>query len=220
MYIIGNEFMIIGILNQKGGVGKSTLAIHLAACLAEAGRVLLVDADPQRSTDNWQSARVARGVLPQLFVTVSKPTSTLHKELPELARGFDHVVIDGAPRASDLAASVICASDLVLIPVQPSGYDVWAAADTVHMVEASMPLNEMRKCAFVINRKITKTVIGRDVRQALSEFPFPTLACAISNRVVFAETSTAGDTVFEREPKGQAAEEVRALYKELKELMA
>jgi chromosome partitioning protein len=211
--------VIIGILNQKGGVGKSTLAVHLAACLAETGRVLLVDADPQRSADNWQAARVARGQLPQLFVTVSKPTATLHKELPGLAAGFDHVVIDGAPRASDLAASVVAASDLVLIPVQPSGYDVWAAAETVHMVEASLPLNDKRKCTFVINRKITNTVIGRDVREALAEFSFPTLDAAISNRVIFAETSTAGDTVFEREPGGAADQEVRAVFKEIQEML-
>jgi chromosome partitioning protein len=212
--------MILSLLNQKGGAGKTTLALHLAALLARQGRVLLIDADPQRSSDSWQATRIAQERHPPLFVTVCKPTPTLHREIRELSRGFDHVVIDGAPRASDLAASVIAASDFVLIPVQPSGYDVWAAAETVQMVEASLPLNENRKCAFVINRKITNTVIGRDVRSALAGFIFPTLDAAISNRVIFAETSTAGDTVFERDPDGPAAHEIQALHHDIQRCAA
>src|SRR2546423_7253905 len=123
--------MIIGVLTQKGGVGKTTIAINPAAAFAGAGkRVLLVDADPQASALAWSAARVS----PPLFPVVGMAKPTLHRDLPELARDYDVVIIDGAPRANELARAAILASDLIVIPVQPSPYDVWATADTVQLI--------------------------------------------------------------------------------------
>src|SRR5687767_15079469 len=109
--------MKIAFLNQKGGVGKTTLSVHVAAALAGRGlKVLLIDADPQHSALDWTAARDG-AELPALFTTVGMPKATIHKEIGGLAEPYDAVVIDGPPRVTDLARSAIMAADVVLIPV-------------------------------------------------------------------------------------------------------
>jgi chromosome partitioning protein len=124
--------MIIAVLNQKGGVGKTTIAIHLAMAFAQQSgtRVLLVDADPQGSALDWSAARTAD----PLFPVIGLPKKTLHRELPTVAADYSHVLIDGPPRVNEVARSAILASDVVLIPVQPSPYDVWAAKEIVDLL--------------------------------------------------------------------------------------
>jgi chromosome partitioning protein len=200
--------MIVGVLNQKGGVGKTTIAVNLAAHWARGGRrVLLVDADPQGSSLAWSSARERDPLFP--VVGMAKPS--LHRDLPALARNYDLVVIDGAPRVNELARSAILASDIVLIPVQPSPYDVWAAADIVQLVGEAQAFKPGLRAAFVINRKIAKTAIGRDVSAILDQFPIPVLDAALRQRVVYAESAAQGLSVPEVQPRGEAAREIAAL---------
>ncbi|KQU23506.1 cobyrinic acid a,c-diamide synthase [Methylobacterium sp. Leaf94] len=204
--------MIIGVLNQKGGVGKTTIATNLAAVCAKAGsRVLLVDADPQGSSMAWSSAREADPLFP--VISMAKPT--LHKDLPELAADYDVVIIDGAPRVNDLGRAAILASDVVLIPVQPSPYDVWASADTVQLIREAQQFKENIKAVFVINRKIVNTAIGRDVANALEQFDFPVLLNALCQRVIYAESAAQGRAVIETDAKSEAAIEMAQLANEL-----
>jgi chromosome partitioning protein len=112
-----------------------------------------VDADPQGSAMAWSSTRESEP--PFAVVGMAKPT--LHRDLPRLASNYDVVITDGAPRVNDLGRSAILASDLVLIPVQPSPYDVWAAADTVQLIREARQMKESLRAAFVVNRRIART---------------------------------------------------------------
>lgn len=208
---------VISVLNQKGGVGKTTLSINLAAAL-KAGRktVLLVDADPQGSSLDWAAARDPNE---PLFSVVSCPKPTIHKTVADIGAGKDFVVIDGAPRVTDLARSCIMASDLVLIPIQPSPYDIWASQDIVNLIAEAKTFKPELKAAFVINRRIPNTAIGRDVEGALGEFELPVLETSIGQRVIFAESAAVGQSVLEQDSKSQASKEIRALKKNVLKLL-
>ena len=205
--------MIISLLNQKGGVGKTTLAVHIATALAQRGhRVLMIDADPQGSALDWGASR---GDDDPLFPIIGLPKATIHREVPKLAADYAFVVIDGPPRVYEVARSAIMASDLVLIPVQPSPYDVWAAKEIVDLVREAVVYKENLKSAFVINRKIVNTAIGRDVAAALAEYPLPVCRAQISQRVSFAESAAQGGTVLEGEKESLASQEITHLVDEI-----
>ena len=206
--------MIISLLNQKGGVGKTTLAVHIATALAQRGnRVLMVDADPQGSALDWGASRSTEREA--LFPIIGLPKATIHRDMPKLGADYGFVVIDGPPRVYDVARSAIMASDLVLIPVQPSPYDVWAAKEIVDLIREASVYNEKLKSAFVINRKIVNTAIGRDVTAALSEYELPVLQAQICQRVSFAESAAEGQTVLETEKESLASQEITHLVDEI-----
>jgi chromosome partitioning protein len=207
--------MIISIINQKGGVGKTTLSIHIASTLALAGKkVLLIDADAQKSAIDWAAAREDDPI----FTVVGMPTNTIHKQVKRLEEDYDYIVIDGPPRVYDVAKSCIAASDVVLIPIQPSPYDVWSADEVVKLVnEVKEPLSGYKKikAVFVINRKIQKTVIGRDVEEGLKEYNIPVMKTHLHQRVTYAETASIGSSAIETDPESIAGKEIKALTEEI-----
>ncbi|MFB4382273.1 ParA family partition ATPase [Agrobacterium sp. LR_9] len=207
--------MIVALLNQKGGVGKTTIALHLAGEWAKRGqRVTVIDADPQGSALDWSQQRNREG-LERLFGVVGLARDTLHREAPELARDADHVVIDGPPRVAGLMRSALLAADLVLIPVQPSPLDGWASAEMLTLIGEARIYRPQLAARFVLNRCAARTVIARETAETLADHDPPLLAARIGQRVAFADTAQTGRLVSEIDSDSAAAREIAALVTEI-----
>jgi chromosome partitioning protein len=210
--------LTISVVNQKGGCGKTTLATSLASAAHLGGaRTLLVDMDRQGSALDWSAARSERSVLAGLTVVKADKAMPLPR-LREMARGYDVAVLDGPPRLGDVTRAACVACDVAVIPVRPGPFDVWAASETLALLdEADVVRSELgrRKVRrfFVVNCAATGTVLAREAPGALEEHG--ELAGIVHTRIAFPEASAVGETVLTTEPDGPASFEIRRVYKAL-----
>ena len=207
--------IVVAVLNEKGGVGKTTLSTHIARALQLSGEnVLLVDSDPQGSARDWHAMSGEGSDLPPL---VALDRAALLADVKRIGKSYSWVVIDGAPQASDLSIAAIKNADIVLIPVQPSPYDIWAADSLVQTVKARQEIaNGQPKAAFIISRQIAGTKIAGEARHALEGYGLPIFESATCQRVSYANTASTGKTVLDVPSDVAAIQEIRALIAELK----
>lgn len=213
-YISIGACMIVSILNQKGGVGKTTLAVHLARYFTKLGqKVVLIDSDSQGSSMDWHER--SEGSLVHI---VGQPALTLPTDVKKfISMGCDWIFIDGVPQVSAKTASAIKCSDIVLIPVQPSPYDVWASSDVVELVKTHQNMNFNKPyAAFVISRKISNSNLGKEVHESLQGYEIPVFKSGTCQRVVYPHSANIGSTVLDLgNDAKEAAHEITEIAKEL-----
>jgi chromosome partitioning protein len=210
---------VIAVLSLKGGVGKTTLATNLAAAAHLRGKsTILVDLDKQGSSLDWGSMRSESSKL--AGIAVSKHDRNFSRaRLLELATGREVVVLDGPPRIGDQSSAAAIAADIVVIPVTPGPFDLWATDETLQELDRADALREQLgrgpvRRLFVANRCAARTVLTRSARDALGQRG-QVSDTTIQQRVVYPESAATGESVLTTQPKGPAAAELQKLFDEI-----
>ena len=196
----------VAIISQKGGAGKTTLALHLAVAAQDAGRVsLIIDTDPQATASQWGSWRE------------DKPPEVIDSPPPRLAakveqaqeQGAQFVVIDTPPHADSAARAAVETADLVLIPCRPSAFDLAAIQTTVKLVQL------LRKPAGGVFTAGSPNAprMYEEADELVESFGISACPVQLPDRAAYRHASAEGRTVMETEPDGKAANEIQQLYK-------
>lgn len=194
----------LGIVAQKGGSGKTTLAVHLAVCAKSHKRnVALIDLDPQASAFMWNESRSDKDKLDAVKADISHIQSLLNQAR---AGGIDLAIIDTAPHSDSAAAIVAQISDYVLIPCRPARFDLDAIASTYGIAKLA------KTPASVIINAAPRGKLAEEAREALQEQGISVLDIVLQQRAAYSHAVIDGRGVHEYEPDGKAASEIDSLY--------
>lgn len=182
----------ISILNQKGGVGKTTTSINLARAFQLLGlTVTYIDTDAQGSARTWKLVNEGN-----FFPILAIDRPNIHDSLGTIS--CDVIIVDGSPSVEKISASAITASDLVIIPVQPSALDIWASNPLVDMVKQRIEITDGKlKVAFLASRVNPSTNIGKNITKILEGFELPVLDTVINQSIDYANALEEGLSIFE-----------------------
>lgn len=205
--------MIISITTLKGGTGKSTISQNLGVCFAEMGyRVVIVDTDLNGSSVHWSGLRPEESKsVPAFGLTTA---DALRKNIKELNTNYDVVIIDGTPSINRLVSTILLAGDIVLIPIRPSGLDIWATEKFLEKYEQAKTLKEGINAYFLLNMYDDRMSFNRESKEVLEEMGIPTLSTTIKNRIAYPEATASGLGVYEYSDS-KAKKEMVELTKEI-----
>lgn len=212
--------LTVAVLQQKGGSGKTTLAINVAAAAhLDGNRALVVDMDRQASAFDWSAARRDGLPLDGLAVVRADRAIALSR-FAEITRGYDYVFLDGPPRLGDVTQSAAVAADVAVLPIQPGPFDFWAVAETLESLNQADRIREQLarvpiRRVFVINRAGTNTRLAREAEAELRKSGGE-LAGIVHQRIAFQDAASRGESVLTSPSTEAAANDIRRLWRNLK----
>lgn len=201
--------LVITVAQQKGGAGKTTLAANLAALLAGNRRVALMDIDPQHSLSRWHALRGGQAKARDIGFS-DRAGWRLQTELDRLARDHDVVVVDSPPHLDTDARLAIRAARLILVPVQPSAPDLWAAEGTLKLAAA-----EKRAARIVLNRVPASSRLRERIKAEIQGMGQQSFTATLGNRTAYSQAFARGLGVTETAPRSAASVELHALAEEI-----
>ncbi len=216
----GTPMLTVAVIQQKGGSGKTTLAINLAAAAHLKGRrTLVVDMDRQASAFDWSAARKDGSALEGLAVVNADRAMALPR-FREISRGYDYVFVDGPPRLGGVTQSAAVAADVTVLPMQPGPFDFWAVAETLESLDRADEIREQLgrrpiRRMFVLNRAAANTKLARDAEEELRKSGGE-LAGVVHQRVAFPDAASRGESVFTSRAADSAADDITHLWNALK----
>lgn len=206
--------MVITIGNQKGGVGKSTISANLAvAGLCRGQKVLLIDADPQGSSMDFRATRETDDL-----TAISITTPTVHKDIARFA-DYDLILIDAGGRDGKAFRSAVAAADVLIVPILPSPYDVWATEGTIEIIREVRAYGKELP-AFVLYNQTRETVMNKETREALEQYAedVQPLKSTLRYHEYFKKAIAIGKGVCEYRPGSNPASEILAVLDEIQQL--
>ena len=214
---------IVAVTQQKGGVGKSTIAMHLGAAFHEKGkRVLVVDADGQNTLIHWASASTGEAGIPFPVVNLAEAGGQIHREIKKFISDYDVIVVDCPPSITEKVSGVVLlAASIAVIPTSSSPADYWSSVGLVKLVQQAQVMNEDLRAVFLLNKTEEKRMLTRELKRALEDLGFPLLKTQIPTREAYKQAMALGQTVLQMSDRGArlAAAEIRACADEITALL-
>jgi chromosome partitioning protein len=213
---------VIAVVNQKGGVGKTTVAMQMAGTISRRGnKVLVIDADPQGTSTRWAASANDKSPFPATVIGLSAAQGKLHREVKKFMDDYRYIIIDGPPASdSPIAQSALMIADLALVPIIPSPLDLWASIGIRKAIEDAGDMNEKMKSRLVVNQSQPNISLAKDVLDLLPEFGIRMAITQLHQRTVYRQSAVYGQTVHDFGARAAPAiREVEQLADEIFELL-
>lgn len=205
---------VFAVANHKGGVGKTTLAMNLAAGLVRRGSCAVLDADPQGSASSWMrlAPTPSNPAVPVIEVIVG-----VHVAVEALREAYEYLVIDCPPSIdSPRVAQALGCADCLLIPVLPSPMDLWASTRIEEMVKAARAGNPGLRAFLVLNQIEARNAMARGMEEVFREFTVPALSSGLARRAIYRTAALEGRSVYDLGARGEsAAKEIESVIGEI-----
>ncbi|WP_216797565.1 ParA family partition ATPase [Candidatus Vallotia tarda] len=214
---------IIAVTQQKGGVGKSTIAMHLGAAFYEKEKkVLVIDADGQNTLVHWSNITCEKTDIPFPIINLAESGEKIYKEIKKFVSDYNLIIVDCPPSITEKISSVVLlAASIAVIPISSSPADYWSSIGLIKLIQQAQVINKALKAVFLLNKTEEKRMLTRELKQSLKEISLPVLKTQIPTRECYKQAMALGQTVLQMTDRSSklASAEIRACANEISALL-